>query len=237
MNPIRSSLPSSSWLVATVVPWLTAVTALAVEVHQAQDLADAVEEALGGVGGGGRRLRGRGLAGLLVHGDDVGERPAGVDADADPALTHGRNLSGEISLGGRLGGGPVTICGGAGPASDQSRPKSSENGGVDALAARVGSRGTECVMSTPASRSSGDRRSAGWRSVGAAARRAADGAKVVTGSSPGVVPKSASCAAIDVMRRGGRTSTRILARSATGMAWATRKCDRSRHFGGGSQIR
>jgi hypothetical protein len=27
MNPIRSSLPSSSWLVATVVPWLTAVTA------------------------------------------------------------------------------------------------------------------------------------------------------------------------------------------------------------------
>src|SRR3954467_4423040 len=28
MKPIRSSLPSSSWLVATVVPWLTAVTAL-----------------------------------------------------------------------------------------------------------------------------------------------------------------------------------------------------------------
>src|SRR5688572_1879647 len=28
MNPMRSSLPSSSWLVATVVPWLTAVTAL-----------------------------------------------------------------------------------------------------------------------------------------------------------------------------------------------------------------
>src|SRR3954468_20250132 len=27
MKPIRSSLPSSSWLVATVVPWLTAVTA------------------------------------------------------------------------------------------------------------------------------------------------------------------------------------------------------------------
>src|SRR3954463_11560005 len=27
MNPIRSSLPSSSWLVATVVPWLTAVIA------------------------------------------------------------------------------------------------------------------------------------------------------------------------------------------------------------------
>src|SRR5688572_6782242 len=27
MNPMRSSLPSSSWLVATVVPWLTAVTA------------------------------------------------------------------------------------------------------------------------------------------------------------------------------------------------------------------
>src|SRR3954471_19651761 len=27
MNPIRSSLPSRSWLVATVVPWLTAVTA------------------------------------------------------------------------------------------------------------------------------------------------------------------------------------------------------------------
>src|SRR4051794_29702287 len=28
MKPIRSSLPSSSWLVATVVPWLTAVIAL-----------------------------------------------------------------------------------------------------------------------------------------------------------------------------------------------------------------
>src|SRR3954447_25181636 len=28
MKPIRSSFPSSSWLVATVVPWLTAVTAL-----------------------------------------------------------------------------------------------------------------------------------------------------------------------------------------------------------------
>src|SRR3954452_20839303 len=28
MKTIRSSLPSSSWLVATVVPWLTAVTAL-----------------------------------------------------------------------------------------------------------------------------------------------------------------------------------------------------------------
>src|ERR671938_616792 len=27
MKPIRSSLPSSSWLVATVVPWLTAVIA------------------------------------------------------------------------------------------------------------------------------------------------------------------------------------------------------------------
>src|SRR3712207_5539295 len=27
MKPMRSSLPSSSWLVATVVPWLTAVTA------------------------------------------------------------------------------------------------------------------------------------------------------------------------------------------------------------------
>src|SRR5688572_1405680 len=27
MNPMRSSLPSSSWLVATVVPWLTAVIA------------------------------------------------------------------------------------------------------------------------------------------------------------------------------------------------------------------
>src|SRR5215212_455036 len=69
-----------------------------VEVHEGQDLADSVEEALGRVRGCGRRLRGRRPAGLLVHRDDVGERPAGVDADADPAVTHAGYLSGEIPL-------------------------------------------------------------------------------------------------------------------------------------------
>jgi hypothetical protein len=58
---------------------------LAGQAEHAQHLADAGEEALGGVGGGGRRLGGGGLPGLLVHRDDVGERPPGVDADADPA--------------------------------------------------------------------------------------------------------------------------------------------------------
>ena len=33
----------------------------------------------------GRRLGGGRPAGLLVHGDDVGERSPGVDADTDPA--------------------------------------------------------------------------------------------------------------------------------------------------------
>src|SRR4028118_2264752 len=115
MKPIRSSLPSSSWLVATVVPWLTAVTAPPPrprrptplptpprqpparparaargargggEVQQAGHLADAGEEALGGVGRGGRRLGGGRGPRVLVDGDDVGERAPGVDADPHPA--------------------------------------------------------------------------------------------------------------------------------------------------------
>src|SRR4051794_39967155 len=116
MNPIRSSLPSSRWLVATVVPWLTAVTGspsrplasrtlpttvrnppagaggarAPSQAQRVQDLADAGEDPLGGVGGRGRRLRRRRAAGLLVPGQDVGELPAGVDPDPDPACAHAR---------------------------------------------------------------------------------------------------------------------------------------------------
>ena len=52
--------------------------------HQVQDLPQSGEEALGRVGGRRRRLRRPHLAGLLVHGDDVGEGAPGVDADAYP---------------------------------------------------------------------------------------------------------------------------------------------------------
>jgi hypothetical protein len=52
-------------------------------LHHVEDLRDPGDEAVGGVR---RRARGLGrddLAGVLVDGDDVGEGPAGVDADPD----------------------------------------------------------------------------------------------------------------------------------------------------------
>jgi hypothetical protein len=58
---------------------------LAADAEVREHLPDPGEEALGGVGGGGRGLGGGELAGLLVERDDVGERAAGVDADADAA--------------------------------------------------------------------------------------------------------------------------------------------------------
>ena len=64
--------------------------------HQVEHLVDAVDEAVGRVGGGGRRLGGDQLTGRLVEGDDVGERAAGVDADANASggLRHGAPRAG-----------------------------------------------------------------------------------------------------------------------------------------------
>ena len=84
MKPSRSTLPSSSWLVATVVPWLTERTSSLVRAELVEDLRDAGEEALGRIARRRRRLRGRERAGRLVEGDDVGERATGVDADPQP---------------------------------------------------------------------------------------------------------------------------------------------------------
>ena len=92
-NPSRSTLPSSSWLVATVVPWLTAEIRSPVGADQAEHLLDAGQEAVGRVARRRRRLRRHQLAGVLVEGDDVGERAAGVDADPDACagrLRHAR---------------------------------------------------------------------------------------------------------------------------------------------------
>ena len=63
---------------------------------QVEHLVDAGEEAVGRVGGGGRRLGGDQLTGCLVEGDDVGERASGVDADADASggLRHGAPRAG-----------------------------------------------------------------------------------------------------------------------------------------------
>ena len=64
--------------------------------HQVEHLVDAVDEAVGRVGGGGRRLGGDQLTGRLVEGDDVGERASGVDADANASggLRHGAPRAG-----------------------------------------------------------------------------------------------------------------------------------------------
>ena len=55
-------------------------------LEHAEDLLDAGDEPVGRVGGGARRLGRDELAGVLVEGDDVGERAPGVDADPDPSL-------------------------------------------------------------------------------------------------------------------------------------------------------
>ena len=55
--------------------------------QHAEDLLDAGDEPVGGVGGRARRLGGDELAGVLVEGHDVGERAPGVDADPDPSLS------------------------------------------------------------------------------------------------------------------------------------------------------
>jgi hypothetical protein len=57
----------------------------AVQAQLAQHLLHAGEEAVGRVAGSRRGLGGGDLAGLLVDGDDVGERAPGVDPDAYPA--------------------------------------------------------------------------------------------------------------------------------------------------------
>ncbi len=61
-------------------------------VEHAEDLLDAGDEPVGGVGGGARGLGGHELAGVLVEGDDVGERAPGVDADPDPSLSLVRHV-------------------------------------------------------------------------------------------------------------------------------------------------
>ena len=85
MKPSASTLPSSSLLVATVVPCETAADVVAARAHEVEHLADAGEEAVGGVARRRGGLRRDELARLLVERDDVGERAARVDADADPA--------------------------------------------------------------------------------------------------------------------------------------------------------
>ena len=69
-------------------------------VHEVEDLADAGEEAVGGVARCRGRLRRDELARVLVERDDVGERATGVDADADPAACGGACCHGEDSTGG-----------------------------------------------------------------------------------------------------------------------------------------
>jgi hypothetical protein len=57
---------------------------------QVQDLGQPGHEPRGRVGRSRRRLGDRYRAGRLVNGDNVGERPAGVDPDAEPGRAHGR---------------------------------------------------------------------------------------------------------------------------------------------------
>ncbi len=63
--------------------------------HEVEDLADAVDETVGGVARRRWRLGGDELTRLLVQGDDVGERPTRVDADPDPSCSqscsHGKD--------------------------------------------------------------------------------------------------------------------------------------------------
>src|SRR5687767_11305104 len=68
------------------------------DVHWPEHLADVVELDLDRIDRRGRRLGPGGLARLLVDGDDVGERPTGVDADANPspASTRTRGLSADV---------------------------------------------------------------------------------------------------------------------------------------------
>src|SRR6478752_4562909 len=76
MNPSRSTLPSRSWLVATVVPWLTASMSAPVAPSRPSTLSMPARKPSAGL---------LGVDGVFVEGDDVGERPAGVDADPDAA--------------------------------------------------------------------------------------------------------------------------------------------------------
>jgi hypothetical protein len=63
-----------------------------VVVDQREHLRDAGHEAVGRISGGRRRLRRHEQAGVLVERDDVGERAAGVDADADAPARSGHGV-------------------------------------------------------------------------------------------------------------------------------------------------
>ena len=87
MKPSRSTLPSSSLLVATVVPWQTAVMSSPVASSTPRIFSMPAMKPSAGLAG---------VLGVLVvtsspvsssNGDDVGEGAAGVDADPDPPLS------------------------------------------------------------------------------------------------------------------------------------------------------
>ena len=65
------------------------VTVAGGQAQQPEHLVDAGHEAVGGVARRRGGLGGDQLAGVLVEGDDVGERAAGVDADPDPSRVGG----------------------------------------------------------------------------------------------------------------------------------------------------
>src|SRR3712207_9058373 len=98
MNPIRSSRPSSSWFVATVVPWLTAVTASPDRPIRSSTLRTPVRKPSAGSAGGG---------GVLV----VVVRPH----SSSPATPAGKGAPGSVPMAARRAVSQENLAGGDWP--------------------------------------------------------------------------------------------------------------------------
>ena len=76
-------------LVAIVVPWKTCSSSRGLRARELGQLPDALHRSLRGVVGRGRQLVDEDLAGLVVDVDQVGERPADIDAEAPHGVASG----------------------------------------------------------------------------------------------------------------------------------------------------